>query len=142
MKNKIDTIVREVTFNAPIQQVWNALTDPKEIQLWFGSAATFELERGALGYFEWEEECEGRFAMRVETIEEPTYFSWRWMFQQDAVFDQAESTLVEWTLKTSDSGGTLLRLTESGFAEAKHRQANIQGWEQELADLEAYMEKV
>jgi uncharacterized protein YndB with AHSA1/START domain len=139
MQNNIDSIVREVTFNTPIEQIWKAITCPKEIQQWFGSAASFELKQGELGYFEWEEECEGRFAIRIETVTAPNYFAWRWMFQQDAVFDEATSTLVEWSLTPTKSGGTKLTLTESGFLQAKHKQANIEGWEQELADLGSYL---
>lgn len=139
MSNNLDSIVRVVNFTAPIEQVWKAITTPKEVQLWFGSAASFELIPGALGYFEWEEECEGRFAIRIETITPPNYFAWRWMFQQDAVFDEATSTLVEWSLISTSNGGTQLTLTESGFLEAKHKQSNVQGWEQELADLASYI---
>jgi uncharacterized protein YndB with AHSA1/START domain len=139
MLNNIDSIVREVTFNTPIEQVWKAITCPKEIQLWFGSAASFELKQGEQGYFEWELECEGRFAMRIETVTPPSYFAWRWMYQQDAVFDEATSTLVEWALTSTQSGGTQLTLTESGFAQTKHKQDNIKGWQQELADLENYL---
>ena len=141
MLNNIDSIIREVTFNAPIEQVWKAITCPKEIQLWFGSAASFELKQGELGYFEWEEECEGRFAIRIETVSPPSYFAWRWMFQQDAVFDETTSTLVEWSLTASQSGGPELTLTESGFLQVKHKQANVEGWEQELADLKSYIRR-
>ena len=112
MSNNIDSIVREVTFNAPIEQVWKAITCPEEMQLWFGSAASFELQQGEQGYFEWEEECEGRFAT---------------------------STLVEWALTSTDSGGTQLTLTESGFLQVSHKQANVKGWTQELADLQSYL---
>tara|TARA_R110002153_G_scaffold47769_6_gene134878 strand:+ start:20259 stop:20684 length:426 start_codon:yes stop_codon:yes gene_type:complete len=139
MSNNIDSIVREVTFNAPIEQVWKAITCPEEMQLWFGSTASFELQQGEQGYFEWEEECEGRFAMRIETVSPPNYFAWRWMYQQDAVFDEATSTLVEWALTSTDSGGTQLTLTESGFLQVSHKQANVKGWTQELADLQSYL---
>jgi uncharacterized protein YndB with AHSA1/START domain len=139
MSNNIDSIVRKVTFNAPIDQVWKTITCPSEIQQWFGSAASFELKPGELGYFEWEDECDGRFAIRIETITPPKYFAWRWMFQQDAVFDEATSTLVEWSLTVTESGGTQLILTESGFLQANHKQANVKGWTQELADLQRYL---
>ena len=141
MPNNIDSIVREVNFNAPIEQVWKAITSPKEIQQWFGSGASFELKPGELGYFEWEEECEGRFAMRIETVNAPKYLAWRWMFQQDTVFDEATSTLVEWSLTVTESGGTQLILTESGFLQANHKQSNVKGWTEELDDLQSYMNR-
>ena len=139
MTNKIDSIVREMTFNKSIDVVWRAITDPKEVASWFGSAAHYNLKEGALGYFEWEDECEGRFALRIESVNEPQYFAWRWMHNQDVDFDENTSTLVEWELTSVSESETTLVLTESGFAEAKHRGQNVEGWEQELGDLEKYL---
>ena len=135
----IDTITRELIFNKPIEVVWRAISSAEEVAQWFGSSASFELREGALGYFEWEEECEGQFAMRIESVKSPTYFAWRWMHNQDEPFDEARSTLVEWQLEALEGDKTQLIMTESGFAELKHRSQNIDGWEQELADLEAYL---
>lgn len=138
MTTNIDAITRVLEFDQAIERVWQAITDPKEVSLWFGSAAVFELAEGAVGYFEWEQECEGRFAMRIDTIQAPSYFAWRWMQQQDQAFDEATSTLVEWHLKTT-SKGTQLTMIESGFAELKQQQLNNQGWDQELNDLIKYL---
>jgi uncharacterized protein YndB with AHSA1/START domain len=135
----IDSITKELVFNKPIETVWRAISSTEEVAVWFGSAANFELREGALGYFEWEEECEGRFAMRIESVKAPTYFAWRWMHHQDEPFDEASSTLVEWHLTALEGNKTQLVLTESGFAELSHRTQNVEGWEQELADLEAYL---
>jgi uncharacterized protein YndB with AHSA1/START domain len=139
MSNKIDTITRELIFNKPIDRVWQAISSSEEVALWFGSSASFELIEGSLGYFEWEEECEGRFAIRIESIKEPHYFAWRWMHNQDVRFDEEVATLVEWQLTSLDEGKTKLVLTESGFAELKHRSQNVDGWTQELDDLERYL---
>lgn len=139
MNNDLDSIARELAFAASVERVWKAISDPQEIRQWFGSDAHFELIEGAIGYFEWQQECEGKFAMQIETIDAPNYLAWRWMQIQDAAFDKSKSTLVEWTLKETADGGSLLIMVESGFAEAKQRQDNIQGWQQELADLERYL---
>jgi uncharacterized protein YndB with AHSA1/START domain len=139
MRNTIDNIKRELTFDKPIEVVWRAITDPKEVTLWFGSAANFEMTEGSLGYFEWEEECEGRFAMRVESIDAPHYFAWRWMYNQGVPFDAQTSTLVEWQLTSLQDGKTRLLLTESGFVEIKHRLQNVDGWIEELEDLQSYL---
>ena len=139
MSNEVDIITRELTFNKPIEVVWRAISEPSEVALWFGSSASFELIEGSLGYFEWEEECEGRFAIRVESIKQPSYLAWRWMHNQDVRFDEETSTLVEWALTSMEGGKTKLIMTESGFAELKHRSQNIEGWDQELGDLERYL---
>lgn len=139
MKNSLDSITRELSFSASIQRVWKAISDPKEMSQWFGSDAQFELTEGATGFFEWQQECEGKFAMQIETIDAPNYLAWRWMQKQDEAFDKEKSTLVEWKLTETAEGGTLLVMIESGFAEAKQRKENVQGWQQELADLEEYL---
>lgn len=141
MSNSLDSITRELTFSASIERVWKAISDPQEMRQWFGSDAQFELVEGATGYFEWQQECEGRFAMQVITVDAPHYLAWRWMQKQDVAFEKLSSTLVEWKLKTTKNGGTLMIMIESGFAEAKQRQENIQGWQQELADLVKYLEE-
>lgn len=140
MSEHLDSIVRELNFHAPIERVWAAITTPAELSQWFGSRAEFELIEGGLGYFEWQEECEGKFAMRIETIAPPDYFAWRWMAKQDTPFTYEASTLVEWQLTSAPSKGTKLVLIESGFIQSKQRQMNVQGWEQELADLRRYLD--
>lgn len=137
MKNNF--IKRELVLNQPIEKVWQAITDPVEVAKWFGSHAAFELAEGAEGYFEWQEECEGRFAMKIQSINKPGYFSWHWMHEADVPFSREGATFVEWTLKTTVTGKTHLMLLESGFREMAHKKMNIQGWIQELADLETFL---
>ncbi|WP_102796066.1 SRPBCC domain-containing protein [Bowmanella denitrificans] len=137
--SRIDSINRELTLNAPIERVWAAISDPAQVANWFGSKAEFQLLVGSEGWFEWPPEiCEGRYAMRVEQVDAPVYFAWRWMAEQDVPFDEKQSTLVEWWLQTSENG-TLLKLKESGFLTLKQQQMNVQGWQQELAELEAFL---
>lgn len=138
MSNDIDKIERQLEFAQPLDRVWLAITDPAEIRQWFGSDAQFDLKEGNIGFFEWQEECEGKFAMQIVRINAPTYFAWRWMLKEDVPFTLEHSTLVEWTLGEIP-GGTKLTMKESGFASAKHHQMNTQGWDQELADLEQYL---
>ena len=37
-----DSIERSVTFSAPIDQVWSAITEPAMITQWFGDQAEFK----------------------------------------------------------------------------------------------------
>ncbi|MDP9867086.1 uncharacterized protein YndB with AHSA1/START domain [Streptosporangium brasiliense] len=59
--------------------------------------------------------------------------------------DDAPQTLVDFTLEPV-SGGTRLRLVESGSAQAAAdvahaaHKANSQGWDAELVDLETYLD--
>ena len=139
MNNSIDSIERELIFSANIQRVWDAITQPEQVRQWFGSDAQYQMEIGAEGFFEWKDECEGRFAIRIEAIEAPHYFAWRWMLDADVPFNTEGSTLVEWRLSETSDGKTRLVMLETGFATAKHHQMNTEGWQQELADLEAFL---
>lgn len=77
--------------------------------------------------------------MRIETIAPPSYFAWRWMAKKRYAFCPSVATLVKWRLTATESNGTRLVMTESGFAEAKQRQMNEQGWTAELGDLRHYL---
>lgn len=136
----IDFIKKEMTLKQPIDKVWRAITEPTSVSKWFGSDAQYQLEKGAVGYFEWQNMCAGRYAMQIVDIKPQTYFAWRWMFDKDVAFDEAQSTLVEWTLKPTLSGKTHLILIESGFTEEHRRKMNIQGWNEELQDLAAFLQ--
>lgn len=138
MSDEIDNIVRVLEFKQPILRVWQAISDPKELSIWFGSNAQFDLIEGSQGYFEWQKECEGRFSIKLITINAPHYFSWRWMLKKDTPFSLTSSTLVEWKLEEIPQG-TKLTLMESGFASAKHHQMNNEGWQQELSDLTSFL---
>lgn len=135
----IDFIKREITYNQPLETVWSAITDPKQIAKWFGDSAAFELKEGAEGYFEWQNECEGRFAMKVISVNPQNYFAYMWMNDPDVPFSASDATLVEWTLKPTVSGKTHLVLIESGFKQNQHRKMNIQGWRQELGHLHKFL---
>lgn len=139
MSHPIDSITRELIFKAPVERVWAAITAPEEVRQWFGSDAQFELQEGHIGYLEWEEECEGRFAMKIVSVDTPHYFAWRWMAEADTPYADEASTLVEWRLESTKEGGTRLFLTESGFMQTKSRDMNIEGWMHELHDLTLYL---
>lgn len=137
--SKIDSINREMRFNASIEKVWAAISEPTQVACWFGSKAEFQLEVGNEGWFEWPPEiCAGRYAMRIEQINAPYYLAWRWMAEQDVPFEEAKSTLVEWWLESSEHE-TCLKLRESGFLSLKQQQMNTQGWQQELAELGRFL---
>ncbi|MEJ2085916.1 MAG: SRPBCC domain-containing protein [Acidobacteriota bacterium] len=130
-------IERTVELDAKLEDVWRALTDPTEVSGWFGDSASFTPEIGASGWFGWEKH--GRFSMRVEAFEPPTRFAWRWSRDPGTDIDEGVSTLVEWTLREREDGGTTLELRESGFVREQDREMNSGGWDEELEHLRQHL---
>jgi uncharacterized protein YndB with AHSA1/START domain len=85
---------------------------------------------------------------QVEKVEPPRLFSYRWARSHDVEPAAGNSTLVEFTLAANGSG-TLLRIVESGFTgldaspeeQAGHVKGNTEGWQAELDELRAYVER-
>lgn len=139
-----DTIQRDISIAAPIERVWAALTEEKHVKEWFGdSAAEIDLRPGGAILFGWTEH--GNHLGRVEVVEPPHRFSYRWARPAGTEPEPGNSTLVEFTL-SEQGGGTLLRVVESGFTTLNEDQAkavaeNTQGWHAELDELREYVER-
>ena len=48
-------VTREVVLEAPLEEVWDALTDPAELAEWFANDVELELEPGGDGVFRWDD---------------------------------------------------------------------------------------
>jgi uncharacterized protein YndB with AHSA1/START domain len=140
-----DRIEREIIINAPQQRVWEVLTQADHISGWFGDATEVDLRPGGGMVFTWEKY--GSHQARVERVEPPRFFSYRWARRPGDQPAEGNSTLVEFTLST-DSAGTRLRVIESGFASLNVSEGekgtavkeNIEGWISELGELRQYLE--
>jgi uncharacterized protein YndB with AHSA1/START domain len=136
-----DTIEREIVIAAPVERVWEIVTEPEHMGRWFGDSGA---ERsGDTITMRWEQY--GEADLRIVREERPHVFAYNW----DANDKAAGETLVEFTL-TPDGDGTRLRVVESGFAALKTsdaerdrlREGNVEGWQHELGDLERYITSV
>jgi uncharacterized protein YndB with AHSA1/START domain len=142
-----DRIEREIVIQAPPEIVWELVTDPEHVGAWFGDAAEIDLRPGGDAAFTWEEG--GKFLGRVERVEPPRFFSYRWARPQDTPPAEGNSTLVEFSL-SAEGRGTRLKVVESGFdtlaepddERAKHLADNTEGWNVELGHLREYAAKV
>ncbi|MGZ8749639.1 MAG: SRPBCC domain-containing protein [Pseudonocardia sp.] len=133
-----DSIVRETVVAAPVQRVWEVLTQAEHVGRWFGAdEAEIDLRPGGSFVMTWAEHGVG--LARVERVEEPTLFSFRWALEPGLEPEPGEETLVEFTL-VEKGDGTLLRVVESGFSKLDrpaekqewHRERNVDGWRQVL----------
>ena len=135
------SIEREITISAPIERVWDIVTQPEHMGAWFGDAGASRT--GDTITMAWKEH--GEAELRVVREERPHAFAYRWDANDPGIGD----TLVEFTF-TPEDGGTRLRVVESGWGElrtsperqAELRDGNTSGWKAELGDLERYAQTV
>lgn len=138
-----DRIEREMILNAPIQKVWDAITNPVSLTQWFGDRADIpKLAEGEPLTFGWDDDvCKGM----IQTVREPNIFAFRWQSSRlgkTAEFDERYTTLVTYTLKSVPEG-THLHMLETGFARLPEaisgvaHDDNTSGWTIELQELES-----
>jgi uncharacterized protein YndB with AHSA1/START domain len=137
-----ERLEREILIEAPLEVVWSVITEPEHISGWFGDTAEVELRPGGSLIFRWEERDHAIHG-RVERVEPPRFFSYRWF--RDSDLDEANSTLVEFSLE-ADGNSTRLTVVETGFQHLagtdEERQADAddhrEGWKEELDELREY----
>ena len=146
-----DQIEREVVIKAPVERVWALITEAEHVGTWFGEAgAEIDLRPGGEMSMSWEEH--GTVHARIERVDPPRVFSYRWAPYPDPGGKEpveGNSTLVEFTL-AEEGDATRLRVVESGFTtldateeqRLKLREGNVEGWEAELGDLAEYAGRV
>jgi uncharacterized protein YndB with AHSA1/START domain len=131
-------IDRQVDLRAPIERVWRALTEEHELARWLPRSAELAAESGADGWLDWADL--GRYAIRIETFEPPRRLVWRWAREAETSLEDAQTTMVEWTLEPLGADWTRLVLRESGFTVPEHHRGNSEGWDGELAELRELVE--
>jgi uncharacterized protein YndB with AHSA1/START domain len=138
-----DRIEQEILIAAPPEVVWELVTDPEHVGAWFGDAAEIDLRPGGDAALTWE--GHGTFLARLERVEPPRFFSFRWARPKDTPPAEGNSTLVEFSL-SAEGDGTRLRVVESGFAalavpedeRAQRFADNTEGWNIELGHWRDY----
>lgn len=135
-------VTRAIEVRAPIDVVWETLTEPREIAEWFGQRADFPdgMHLGASGSFGWT--AHGDFPAVIERWQPPHVFAFRWGTPGETI-RQDNSTVATFMLER-DKDVTRLTVVETGFEhlgdEAAARAAledNRQGWTEELDDFVA-----
>lgn len=132
-----------VKVNAPVDKVWNALTDKEQMKNWYFDIPDFELKEG--NAFNFYEPGEGRkFHHHCEITEvvpqEKLKHSWTY---PDV---SKEKTLVKWELKPENEG-TVVTLVHKGLENFHHLGEDFypesfqKGWEDILGKaLKEYVE--
>jgi uncharacterized protein YndB with AHSA1/START domain len=96
---------REILLDAPVEDVWEAITDETQLAEWFANDVELEVREGGDGRFRWAN-GETREAS-VDTVERPHRFGFTWAEPGE------EASRVELTLEEAPDGATRLTVVES-----------------------------
>ena len=142
-----DTITKTTLINAPIENVWRAISDHREFGAWFkvdidGPFVAGEKSTGKMTYpgfegFPW--------LAWVTAVEEPNHLAFDWVPGEEVPDDpdNAARTSVEFRL-APEGRGTRVTITESGFERlpAEKRESvlrgNTEGWSIQAENLREY----
>ena len=131
----MDDIAREITIDAPVERVWALVS---QAGWWIGdgdrSGQTRRRESDDVDVVT--DPRYGTFRIRTEKSEPHSYLAYRWLDDTD----ERATTLVEFRLSEAD-GVTTLKVVESGFVSAEHREGNIKGWRMQLDVAKAECER-
>jgi len=149
MTTNTDRIEKQVLLKAPRKRVWRALTDSAEFGSWFrvllkdpfspGKEIAGPVLHPGYEHLTWR--------VTVETMEPELLFSWRWKphaIDPNKDYSREPTTLVTFEL-TEVPGGTLLKVTESGFdgIPLERRETafrgNSEGWAIQMGNIERHV---
>jgi uncharacterized protein YndB with AHSA1/START domain len=139
-------IDREILIEAPVEVVWQTITEPDQISQWFADRVDLVVEPGAHGFMEFGDQGG---PVVVEVVDPPTRFSFRWNHPRGEEPVAGNSMLVEFTLTPEGGERTRLRVVESGHelltwpnAEKKrYADEHREGWGEYLDRLAALLAK-
>jgi uncharacterized protein YndB with AHSA1/START domain len=136
-------IEREIYIEASPEVVFEVVSSPDHLKQWWPDDARYEPTPGSVG-----EIVFGEAAVPFAVVEArpPRTFSFRWTQPADEVATEGNSLLVTFDL-TPASGGTLLKMTETGFREMgwelavleQQYQEHLTGWDFFLPRLAPYV---
>ncbi len=149
-----NAIVKIIEIAAPVEKVWDALTDYEKFGQWFcarieqpfvvGQLSTGHMTYPGYEHYAWE--------ARIVAIEPMTRFAYEWPATGgdkdllDSGVAVPEWTLCEFVLESVDSG-TKLTVTESGFENVPEpRRTNVMrsndgGWAEQVRNIRDYVER-
>ncbi|GII33605.1 SRPBCC family protein [Planotetraspora mira] len=135
---------REIRIDAAPEIVFDVVSRPEHIKMWWSDDASFEPAPGAVGELVWGDRA-GVEPITVVNVDPPRKFAFRWIASDGQLADANNSLLVTFKLEPSGDG-TILRMTESGWREKGWEAAVLEeafrdherGWDMFLPRLQSY----
>jgi uncharacterized protein YndB with AHSA1/START domain len=136
MKDQTLQIETSLQILKPVDEVFDAIIDPRKMSNYFISKSSGKMEEGRQIMWQFPE-FDSEFPIRIGKIEKDKYISYYW--EMDGL-----ELLVEMTLIPKNSNSTLVTITEKSRkndeAGIKWLKGNTAGWANFLACLKAYLE--
>jgi uncharacterized protein YndB with AHSA1/START domain len=139
---------REIRIEAAPEIVFDVVSRPEHIKMWWSDDASFERAPGAVGELVWGDRTMVE-SITVVDVDPPRRFTFRWVAPAGQLPDAGNSLQVTFDLEPSGDG-TILRLTESGWREKGWEAAVLEeafhdherGWDLFLPRLQGYAPSV
>lgn len=139
---------REIHIDATPEIVFEVVSRPEHIKMWWPDDASFEPVPGSVGKVVFGDHDMVE-PIRVVEVDPPRKFAFRWITGDGRVPDEDNALLVTFELEPSGDG-TILRLTESGWRELGWEAAVLEesfrdherGWDVFLPRLRDYAPSV
>ncbi len=116
-------IEKNTRIAAPINRVWDALTDPASIRSWMGNDDTVAVDLRVGGHYQF---FGGETTGVFTEIEKPNKLAYTW--RQGEWHEDWPDSLVSWELTPVDQETEVL-LTHSQFPSASERDDHDEGWD-------------
>ncbi|WP_439678363.1 SRPBCC domain-containing protein [Embleya sp. MST-111070] len=139
---------REIRIDATPEVVFDVVSRPEHVRMWWPDDTSFESAPGAVGELVWGDRAVVEEFTVVE-VDPPHRFAIRWLAAEGEPAGEGNSLLITFELEAS-GGGTILRLTESGWREKGWEAAVLEeafrdherGWDLFLPRLRKYAASV
>jgi uncharacterized protein YndB with AHSA1/START domain len=146
------SIEREIHVDASPEIVFEVVSSPEHIREWWnGAESDVSPTPGTIGELAWGRDTAHPHIEQVTVVDAdpPRLFSFRWVYEGDAIATATNSLLVTFELVPSGAG-TLIRLSETGFREKGWEVATLEaayaehskGWDTFIPSLGAYVTRL
>jgi len=138
--NHTQSIVKEVTINAPVSKVWKALSEKEQINKWFMVTEDFDTTPGAKFHIGKKKDGSNHIKCTLTEFIPEKKISYTW-----DVFEPPVETLVTYEIEP-DGDKTKLTLTHSRFelVAADEREQSVKdhtgGWSHFMNKIKEYIE--
>ena len=146
------TIEREIHVDASPEVVFRVVSSPEHLKEWWPDEAAYEPAAGAEGHIAFQHGSPGDATVvpiTVVTVEPPSRFSFRWVYESGDLPGTDNSLLVTFVLEPAGEG-TRVRMIETGFRERGWEgavleaayQEHSQGWDFFIPRLGEYVTRL